>query len=77
MYVCVCNKVTDHQIRHAVNNGMFTIDELCNKLNIATCCGECKGCARRILRETVATTKASLAGQKLIPAAVSNAAAYG
>ncbi|MCB1773292.1 MAG: (2Fe-2S)-binding protein [Gammaproteobacteria bacterium] len=51
MYVCVCNKVTDHQIREAAERGLETFDELCSQLRVATCCGRCRDCAHRVLDE--------------------------
>ena len=51
MYVCVCNAVTDTQIRKACENGACSMEDLSRELNVATCCGRCKDCARRILRE--------------------------
>jgi bacterioferritin-associated ferredoxin len=49
MYVCICNKVTDTQIVRAVKNGVTTMGELNNQLNVASKCGKCKNCARRLL----------------------------
>lgn len=51
MYVCVCNKVTDHQIRRAVDDGIDTLDALSRELRVATCCGRCKDCAKRVLNQ--------------------------
>ena len=51
MYVCVCNKVTDHQIREAADRGLETFDELCHQLRVASCCGRCRDCAHRVLDE--------------------------
>lgn len=53
MYVCVCNKVTDHQIRDAARRGVDTMDELCAQLRVASCCGRCRDCAHRVLNEAV------------------------
>lgn len=54
MYVCVCNKVTDHEIRRAVDAGVDTLDKLCSELHVASCCGSCRDCARRVLNEAMA-----------------------
>ena len=42
MYVCLCNCVTDGQIKLAVEKGhVQTLDELNSKLGIAETCGKC------------------------------------
>jgi bacterioferritin-associated ferredoxin len=53
MYVCVCNKVTDHQIRDAADSGVSTMDQLCEELRVASCCGRCRDCAHRVLQQAV------------------------
>lgn len=57
MYVCVCNKVTDRQIRDAAARGVSTMDELAAQLRVATCCGRCRDCANRVLNEAGATSR--------------------
>ena len=54
MYVCVCNKVTDGQIREACENGASTMDCLKVRLKVATCCGRCHDCASRVLDDALA-----------------------
>lgn len=53
MFVCICNQVTDKQICSAVNEGASTIEDLSNKLNLGTCCGKCKSCAKKVLRQAI------------------------
>lgn len=55
MYVCVCNKVTDGQIREACENGASSMDCLRDRLKVATCCGRCHDCAEQLLRDAQAT----------------------
>ena len=52
MYVCVCNAVTEREIRQAVALGVTTLKELREGLGVA---GDCGRCARDILREELAT----------------------
>ena len=54
MFVCVCNKVTDGQIREACKKGASTMDCLKSQLKVATCCGRCQDCAKQLLRESQA-----------------------
>ena len=58
MYVCVCNAVTDREIRGAVKLGVRTLDDLSSMLGVATCCGRCKDCAKQVLRDAVDATAA-------------------
>lgn len=51
MIVCLCNNVSDHKIRQAVDSGLTSMSALRKNLEIATCCGKCHGCAKEILRE--------------------------
>jgi bacterioferritin-associated ferredoxin len=41
MYVCVCNAITERQVRAAVDAGAATLDDLRFELGVATCCGCC------------------------------------
>lgn len=51
MYVCLCNAVTDHQIRECVNDGACSMRDLRQRLGVASQCGKCAGCAHQLLRE--------------------------
>ena len=54
MYVCVCNKVTDRQIREAVDRRADSITDLASELKVATCCSRCESCARGVLKAALA-----------------------
>jgi len=58
MYVCVCQAVTDRQIREAATGGARTLRDLRRELGIARECGNCATCARDYLREVHATPAA-------------------
>jgi len=49
MIVCVCHRVSDRDIAHAVGSGCATLDELQDELRVATACGACVDCARQTL----------------------------
>ena len=51
MYVCVCNAITDKQIREAAETGVRDLWGLQAKLGVASNCGSCKETASEILRE--------------------------
>lgn len=52
MYVCVCNAVTDKQIRRAAAGGARTLSDLRTTLGVASRCGSCKQVATKILHES-------------------------
>lgn len=41
MYVCICNGITDKQIRAAVAEGVTSLRQLEDKLGVASQCGSC------------------------------------
>ena len=51
MYVCICNSVTDKQIRRAAAGGVDNLYELRDSLGVAACCGTCARQAEEILNE--------------------------
>jgi bacterioferritin-associated ferredoxin len=51
MYVCVCNAITDKQIRRAARSGVSSLYELRGKLGVAAGCGSCARTAQEILDE--------------------------
>jgi bacterioferritin-associated ferredoxin len=54
MIVCVCNNISDREIRQAVDMGLSTMAELRRDLGVATCCGKCAPCAKEVLTEHLA-----------------------
>ncbi len=49
MYVCICNGVTDHQIREAAANGVRSMAELTMRTGCGATCGTCLETASEIL----------------------------
>ena len=52
MYVCICNAITDTQIRKAAKSGVRNLWDLQRELGVATGCGSCTETASEILRES-------------------------
>lgn len=59
MYVCVCNAITDHEIRSAAELGARSLDDLSACLGVATCCRRCSDCARKVLSDALAECAAT------------------
>ena len=56
MIVCVCRRVSDHQIRRAAAEGATSLECLQFELGVATQCGRCADCASRVLCEARAAS---------------------
>ena len=62
MYVCVCNALTDREIRAAADLGARTIEDLQATLGVATCCRRCADCARGVLADALDARPACAVG---------------
>jgi bacterioferritin-associated ferredoxin len=51
MYICICNGVTDHQIREAAEAGCGSLTELTMRTGVGANCGSCLSSADAILSE--------------------------
>ena len=51
MYVCICNAITENQIRRAARAGARDLWDLQRELGVASNCGSCKETAMAILRD--------------------------
>jgi bacterioferritin-associated ferredoxin len=59
MIVCVCNNISDREIRQAVDLGLSSMDELRRDLGVSTCCGKCAAYAEEVLVAHLETTGAA------------------
>jgi bacterioferritin-associated ferredoxin len=50
MYVCLCNAISDRQIRAVVERGAASLAEVQAHLPVANCCGSCKDTACDVIR---------------------------
>ncbi len=53
MYVCICQSVSENDIRQAAADGVDDFAELQACTGCSTCCGCCEPEARRVFREAV------------------------
>jgi bacterioferritin-associated ferredoxin len=56
MYVCICNPVTDSQVRACVRSGACTLTDLQAQLGVALQCGQCATAALEIVCEMTSAT---------------------
>lgn len=62
MYVCLCQGVTDGQIREAIYEGCCSYRDVRETLNVANQCGKCACLAKQVVRETLNGMQSSHAG---------------
>ena len=62
MYVCICNAITDREIRAAAGLGARTLEDLQSTLGVATCCRRCADCARGVLADAIGAVPVCAAG---------------
>ena len=60
MYVCVCNAVTEGQVRQAINEGALTTCQVRQKLDAESVCGSCDDCLEDYLAEAFMFTSPGL-----------------
>lgn len=53
MIVCVCNAVSDSEIKDWVALGGRTVGQIQADLGLGTCCGKCCDCAAEIIQEAL------------------------
>ena len=63
MYICICNAVTENEIRVCAREGACTLGELECLLGVGAGCGRCKHAAHTVLNETRAGSAVALAAQ--------------
>ena len=49
MFICVCNAITDREIREHAAGGVRTLEELRMRTGCSDCCGQCADEAEAIL----------------------------
>lgn len=53
MYVCVCNAITEGQIKNAIRDGANTMHQLRAELKVTTSCGTCADYVENCLQEAL------------------------
>src|SRR5436189_127476 len=55
VFICICNGITENQIRDAVCSGVDDLAQLRGCLGVGAGCGTCAGFAEQIISETLQT----------------------
>jgi bacterioferritin-associated ferredoxin len=59
MYVCLCNAVTDSDIRNAVDDGVRNLKQLRQATDCGATCGSCNDMALEVLQQAIMTKRQS------------------
>ena len=62
MYICLCNAITERQIRECASQGACSMGDLERCLGVGTNCGRCRPTAVEILSDSLPDSRAILAG---------------
>ncbi len=68
MYICLCNCVTDSDIRDAAETGVRTMAQLRMQTGCGTNCGKCEPMARDVLRDVLVARRQFLSIVAVAPA---------
>jgi len=60
MIVCVCNAISDSEIKEWVALGGESLEQLESDLGLGTCCGKCRDCAHELVSTEVSMTAVQL-----------------
>ena len=59
MYVCLCNAVTQSDIRNAVDDGVRNLKQLRQATDCGAICGSCNDMALEVLQQAIMTKRQS------------------
>jgi len=74
MYVCVCNGVTEREIRQAAHAGCGSVAELTMRTGCGACCGSCVEMAGQLLEAARADARPPVRDNIVAFPQISNAA---
>lgn len=53
MYVCLCNGITDREIKQSIRNGANNLQDLHDDLGVGSQCGQCACLSQELLNQTM------------------------
>ena len=62
MYICLCNAITERQIRECASQGACSMGDLERCLGVGSNCGRCRPTAVEILSDSLPDSRAILTG---------------
>ena len=51
MYICICNQVTEAQLRDEIERGATTVRQLRESVGVTSQCGKCGNCVKKCIKE--------------------------
>lgn len=62
MYICLCNAITEREIRSCAAEGACSMHDLERCLGVGTNCGRCRSAATEILNDSHSESRSILSG---------------
>jgi len=59
MLVCICNRISDRDIRSSIHEGASGFREVKAELGIGSCCGQCVPFAKGVVDDTLSQLQLS------------------
>lgn len=56
MYICVCNAVTDRQVKKCIDQGMHSVGRIKKHFEFGSCCGKCSCHIRELIDQHATAT---------------------
>jgi bacterioferritin-associated ferredoxin len=69
MIVCLCHRISDRDIKRAVEQGVSSFEELQDDTCLARACGCCHDCAQEVFHEALAACSGHGRRIEIIPVA--------
>ncbi len=66
MIVCLCHRISDRDIKQAVQSGAHCFETLQDETRLASSCGACLDCAREVFDIAQATCGAAARGRRVV-----------
>lgn len=57
MYICICNGVTDSQIKSCVNQGAKSLRDVNKRLCVGNQCGKCACVAKKVIASELSAAR--------------------
>jgi bacterioferritin-associated ferredoxin len=51
LYLCICNAITERQVRESAEAGARSVEDLTFALGVGAGCGRCRECAAELLNK--------------------------
>jgi bacterioferritin-associated ferredoxin len=65
MYICICNAISERQVRECAKRGARSVEEVAVELGVGAGCGRCLECTAEVIKEVHHSWKESVSSPAL------------